>query len=110
MSTVSTVTDLATDTTTVVRELFVDADHLVAPMVWTEAFADCDAPPVEARWSSLAAATVDGRYVSPTGVTLSYQREAEGGCSNTDTSIEDGWLVQRTATARRHAAGARLSW
>ncbi len=104
------VTDLGNDTTTIIRELFVDADHLVAPMVWTEAFADCDAAPVEAKWSSLGAATLDGTYVAPTAVSLSYQREADGGCSNTDSSVEDGWLTQRTTTDRRHADGARLPW
>lgn len=104
------VTDLAADTTTVIRELFVDADHLVDPMIWSEVFADCDAAPVEIRWSSLAAASVDGPFVRPTGVALSYQREADGGCSNSSTTIEDGWLIQRTATERVHAHGARLPW
>lgn len=104
------VTDLATASTTVVRELFVDADHLVDPMIWSEVFADCDAEPVEIRWSSLSAASVDGAFVQPTGVTLSYQREADGGCSNTSTSVEDGWLIQRTATERVHPHGTRLAW
>lgn len=104
------VTDLDTGAATIIRDLFVDADHLVSPMVWTEAFADCDAAPVEARWSSLGAATLDGAYATPTGVSLSYQREADGGCSNTDTRVENGWLIQRTATERRHGHGARLPW
>ena len=104
------VTDLTEGRTTVIRELFVDADHLVAPMVWSEVFADCDAPPVEARWSGLTAATSDGRFVTPTAVALTYQSERDGGCSNTSTATEDGWLVQRTATARVHHHGARLPW
>ena len=104
------ITDLAVGTTTVVRELFVDADHLVDPMIWSEVFADCDAGPVEIRWSSLAAASVHGQFVEPTGVTLSYQHERNGGCSNTSTTIEDGYLTQRTATERVHAHGARLLW
>lgn len=104
------VTDLATDVTTVVRELFVDADHLVDPMIWSEVFADCDAVPVEIRWSSLAAASVNGPFVRPSAVTLSYQRESDGGCSNTSTTIEDGYVIQRTATERVHADGARLPW
>ncbi len=104
------VTDLADGTTTIVRELFADADHLVDPMIWSEVFADCDAPPVEIRWSSLAAASLDGQFVSPTAVTLSYQREADGGCSNTSTTVEDGWLIQRTGTERVHAHASRLAW
>ena len=83
------ITDLESDVTTVVRELFVEADHLSAPIVWSEVFADCDAPPVEVRWSSLG---------------------ADSGCSNTSTTIDDGWLVQRTATPRSHAASSRLEW
>lgn len=104
------ITDLSTDETTVVRDLFVDADHLTDPVIWSEVFADCDAPPVEIRWSSLVAASIDGQLVRPTRVTLSYQNEADGGCSNTSTSIEDGWLIQRTATERVNSHGARLRW
>lgn len=104
------VTDLATGITTVVRELFVDADHLINPMIWSEVFANCDAPPVEVRWSSLGAASVDGQFVRPSAVTLSYQREADGGCSNTSTTSADGWLIQRTATERVNAHGSRLPW
>lgn len=104
------VTDLANGTVTVVRELFVDADHLVHPMIWSEVFAECDAAPVDIRWSSLAAASVDGRFIEPTAVTLSYQREDDGGCSNTSTSVDDGWLIQRTATERVNGHGARLPW
>lgn len=104
------VTDLEADATVVVRELFVDADHLRAPMIWSEVFANCDAPSVEVRWSSLAAASVDGDFIRPTGVALSYQGEADGGCSNTSTFVADGYLVQRTATERQHRHGARLRW
>lgn len=104
------VTDLEADSTIVVRELFVDADHLTSPMIWSEVFADCDAPSVEVRWSSFAAASVDGQFVRPTGVALSYQREGDGGCSNTSTEVDRGWLVQRTNTERVHAHGARLTW
>lgn len=104
------ITDLESDRTTVIRELFVDADHMAAPMVWSEVFANCDAPAVEIRWSGLVAATVDGELVRPTGVKLSYQAEADGGCTNTSTFVEDGYVIQRTATERRHHHGARLPW
>lgn len=104
------VTDLEAAETTIVRDLFVDADHLATPMVWSEVFADCDAPAVEIRWSSLGAATAGGRYVTPTSVSLSYQSEADGGCSNTSTTVEDGWLVQRTSTPRTTRHHERLAW
>lgn len=104
------ITDLESGARTVVRELFVDADHLVEPMVWSEVFADCDAEPVEIRWSSLAAASINGEFFEPTAVTLSYQRESDGGCSNTSTTVADGWLTQRTSSERQHEHGARLLW
>lgn len=104
------ITDLSTGIIEIVRELFVEADHLGSPMIWSEVFADCDAEPVEIRWSDLAAASVDGQFIEPTGLRLSYQSESDGGCSNTSTSVEDGWLIQRTATERVHAHGARLAW
>ena len=104
------ITDLASDVRTVVRELYVDADHLVSPMVWSEVFADCDAPPVVIRWSSPSAVSTAGQFVTPAAVSLSYQSERNGGCSNTSTTIEDGWLVQRTSTERVSGHGARLPW
>jgi hypothetical protein len=104
------VTDLASGDRTVVRELYVDAEHLVSPMVWSEVFADCDAPPVVVRWSSPSAVGTDGQFVTPTAVSLSYQSERDGGCSNTSTTCEDGWLVQQTSTERVHGHGTRLTW
>lgn len=106
----ATVTDLVTDDSTIIRELFCEADHMVDPMVWSEVFADCDAPPVEVRWSAFAAATVDGTYLEPEGVALTYQQEHDGGCSNTATDVADGWLIQRTNSERIHQHGATLSW
>ena len=104
------VTDQATDSTLIVRDLHVNADHLTQPIVWSEVFADCDASPVEVRWSDLAAATFDGDLVRPSALSLSYQREADGGCSNTSTIVRDGWLVQRTNGERIHPHGATLPW
>lgn len=104
------VTDQETDDTVIVRDLYVDADHLTQPIVWSEVFANCDAPPVEIRWSDLAAATVDGELVRPSALSLTYQDEADGGCSNTSTSVDNGWLVQRTNSERIHSHGATLPW
>lgn len=104
------VTDQETDTTVIVRDLHVTADHVTQPIVWSEVFADCDASQVEVRWSDLAAATVDGELVRPTGLALTFQREGDGGCSNTSSMVEDGWLVQRTNSERIHPHGATLPW
>ncbi len=104
------VTDLNSGERTVIRNLYVDADRIDSPMVWSEVFADCDAPPVVVRWSSPSAASTDGRFLAPSVVALSFQSERDGGCSNTSTTVEDGWLLQETSTERVFDHGARLPW
>jgi hypothetical protein len=106
------ITDLVTGTETVVRDLWVEADHLSSPMVWSEVFADCDHPSAAVRWTDLAVTTVDGDRVTIDGVRLNYQTFADGGCANTDTSVgADGGgvgFVQRTSSPRDHPTGTRL--
>jgi hypothetical protein len=83
------------------RVLHAGGAALSAPMVWSEVFADCDAPPTTIRWSALEAITVAGERVGADAVTVNYQRESDGGCSNTDTAVDDrGRVVQRTSVAR----------
>ena len=103
------VTDLATGATTVVRDLWVEGDHLMAPMVWTEAFADCGEPPAAVGWTDLEAVTVDGRRATIHRVRVNYQSHAEGGCTNTDCSSVDGGFLQRTGVRRRTPVGAVLT-
>ncbi len=103
------VTDLETGIETVVRDLWIDGDSLANPMVWSEVFADCDHPSVAVRWSDLSVVTVDGGSVTATAVRLNYQRFSDGGCANTDTTIDDVGFVQRTATERRNGTGTRLT-
>ncbi len=103
------ITDLDTGVERVVRDLQVDADSLSAPMVWSEVFADCDAPLSIVRWTNFEATLADGRTVKPNAVRVSYQSELEGGCSNTDVQrTPDGGLEQRTGVPRRTPHGARL--
>ncbi len=83
------------------RVLHAGGVALSAPMVWSEVFADCDAAPTTIGWSALAAVTVAGERVAAEAVTVNYQREADGGCSNTDTAVDaDGRVVQRTSVPR----------
>lgn len=104
-----TVTDLADETTTVVRDLHVDADYLAGPMTWSEIFAPCDAPPVAVRWSDLETTTERGTVRVGT-VSLNYQTVADGGCSNTSTEVADGEaFVQLSTTPRRYGTGTRLT-
>ncbi|CAN5414645.1 hypothetical protein BH18ACT1_BH18ACT1_17720 [soil metagenome] len=102
------VVDLATQAVTPVRELRCPAEWLEHPVVWSEVFAPCDAPSTAVRWSGFAARTPDGRDVRPKVVRATFQSVADGGCSNTDTTVEDGAVVQRTTATRTAQHGARV--
>lgn len=103
------ITDVETGVETVIRDLWIEADHLLNPMVWSEVFAHCDHPPVAVRWSELDATTADGSPIRAGSVRLNYQTFGDGGCANTNTSIDDVGFVQRTATERTNPTGARLT-
>ncbi len=103
------ITDLATGTETVVRDLWVAGDGLVSPMVWSEVFAHCDHPTVAVRWSELDATTATGETYRTESVHLNYQTFSDGGCANTNTSTDDVGFVQRTATERTNPTGTRLT-
>lgn len=106
------IVDEVTGAETVVRDLFVEADALSGPMVWSEIFADCDHPSAAVRWTDPLVITTDGRRVPITAVRLNYQRHGDGGCANTntfvDTSIAGGGFVQRSNTERTNPTGQRL--
>ena len=102
------ITDVTTGVETVVRDLWVEADSLVSPMVWTEAFADCGDPAAGVQWSDLTAITSAGDHIEVSSVRLNYQSYADGGCTNTNTSATGDAFVQRTATARTLATGSTL--
>ena len=103
-----TVTDLATGVATVVRDLWAPGTEVVDPMVWTEAFVDCDHPPTSVSWSALAVVGADGARVPVRAVRTSYQSVADGGCATSDSSPGDGSLVQATGVRRVTPAGTRL--
>lgn len=104
------VTDLATGTLTEVRTLHCAGDRLVAPMVWSEVFADCDAPPVTVRWSSLTCRRLDDTVQDVTAVRTSYQAVGDGGCAATDSRLaaDGAGFEQCTATERTTRPGAWL--
>lgn len=108
-----TIVDLATGRETVVRDLWVEADHLTGPMVWSEVFAHCDHPSAAVRWSDLEVTTADGSRVAVEAVRLNYQTHGDGGCANTDTSVDRSGprpgFVQRTSCPRVNGTGTRLS-
>jgi hypothetical protein len=102
------VTDLTTDRATTVRELYAHGSMLVAPMVWSEIFADCDAPAVEVHWHDLAVRQSTDRWISVRSAVVNYQPIADGGCSTTDSSSSGSVFVQRTGTSRHVRQGTRL--
>lgn len=82
--------------------------YLLRPVVWSEVFADCDAPSVTARWSELSARTADGSLVVPEAVTVNYQSHRDGGCANTTVRTDGSGVLQVTNVLREVEQGARL--
>jgi hypothetical protein len=103
------VTNQATNATTLVRRLRSEGDGLTLAMVWSEVFARCDAPSAVAVWSDPAGVTLDGRPWRPDTYSITYQREEDGGCSNTDVRVLPDGVGQFTNMARMTPAGSVLS-
>lgn len=90
------------------RDLWSPGTRLVRPMVWSEVFAECDAPTSEVRWRALEAITESGAVVTARRVRVNYQRLDEGGCVTTDSSVAGDEFVQRTGTERRTRSASVL--
>ena len=103
-----TITDLVTGEETVVRDLWIEADNIIGPMVWTEAFADCDNPSAAVRWSDLEAVTTAGDRHTVTVARVNYQAHSDGGCANTDITVDGDGFVQRTSTNRTLTSGSTI--
>ena len=102
------ITDVLSDKTSLIRELLGGGTYLSAPVVWCEAFADCDAPSVTARWRDLKAVDSQGAKVAPVGVQVNYQSLGAGGCSNTTVLLEGGSVLQVTGVPRTVQQGTFL--
>jgi hypothetical protein len=117
------VTDVATGRTTVIRDLMHPdgprersgggrragaGGYLSRPLVWSEVFADCDAPSVAVRWSDLSATNEDGVIVRPRAVRVNYQAHQDGGCSNTSVRRDGAGLLQMTNTPREIHQGSAV--
>jgi len=97
-----------TGQTVPIRDLWCPGDRLVDPMVWSEVFAHCDDQRVHVRWSDFAARTAT-EPVLPLAVSVNYQSYADGGCTNTNSFVDNIGFVQATNTERLTAQGARLA-
>ena len=93
---------------TLVRCLEAPGDTLCYPMVWSEAFADCDDPSVSVRWSDLEVVTRSGRCLRIDSVEARYQSFHEGGCDNTSSESDGKAFVQTTNVVRASPPGALL--
>ena len=102
------IVDTSTGEETVIRDLWVDADHLASPVVWSEVFAHCDHSSAAVRWSDLTGIGTDGTIHDVRSVRLNYQTHEDGGCANTNTSVDGAGLVQRTNTERITQTGQVL--
>jgi hypothetical protein len=102
------VTDIAIDATTVVRDLIAASTFLAEPMVWSEVFARCDDPKVAARWSDFTVTTERGDRITPSALVVNYQSDADGGCANTASLLDDRGALQVTNADRITPQGARL--
>ena len=88
------------------RELACDdrGAGLHGPVVWTECFARCDAPPATVRWSALSARTERGDGVVVDSARLSYQSAGDGGCaSGRIDDLGGGVWLQSTGVSRSPA-------
>jgi hypothetical protein len=103
------VTDVVSGEVVEVRDLYARGRFLDSPMVWSEVFADCDAPSAEVGWSDLRLVDEGGEAATVSHARVNYQRVADGGCANTDSSVDGAQFVQTTATERRTRQGATLS-
>jgi hypothetical protein len=103
------ITDLASGAVVDVRDLYTRGRYLDSPMVWSEVFADCDGPSAEVGWGDLRLVDEGGEAVAVSHVRVNYQTVADGGCANTDSSVDGGQFVQTTAVARHTRQSATLS-
>lgn len=102
------VTDANSGVATVVRSLPGGGDHLALPIVWSEVFARCNAPGVKVVWANPGGISSSGATWRPEAYTTTYQREADGGCSNTDSRGMVEGVGQLTAVERTNPPGTQL--
>lgn len=106
-----TITDTVDGVETVIRDLFIEAEYLIRPMVWSEVFADCDHPSTAVRWTNLEADLAGGGVLRALSVRTNYQSFADGGCANTNSSVDADRraFVQRTNVERLNRGGSVLT-
>ena len=77
-------------------------------MVWSEVFADCNAPAAAVQWSQFTVDGADGERQPVDAARVNYQTVADGGCTRTNSSVVGDAFEQRTSTERTTPQGSRL--
>lgn len=95
------VTDVESGARTELRRLDAGGEALGAVVMWSEVFAECGAPRVEARWSGMKWGFADGSEAVVEKVVVGYQKFEDGGCCNTESCLDEVGVVQRTAVKER---------
>jgi hypothetical protein len=102
------ITDLGSGEVRKIRSLRSPGDRLHAVMTWTESFCRCDAEPAAVIWSDPFGVTLTGADYRPTSASTTYQSEADGGCSNSDSHNLPHGIAQITGVARTNPPGSIL--
>jgi hypothetical protein len=92
------ITDLASGTTSVIRDLAAPGDRLGGFVVWAEIFAACNHPQTVVQWSDFEAVSAAGDVRRPASVRLTFP--TGGDCVNTDVVMSQLGLLQITNTVR----------
>jgi hypothetical protein len=92
------ITDLTTNVTSHIRDLYGGGDRLTGFVVWSEVFCACTDPQAVVRWSDFETVSASGAVRKPASVRLTFPG---GGCTNTDTAATPEGIVQVTGTTRK---------
>lgn len=104
-----TVVDASSGVETTIRDLHAGGTHLDGLVVWSEVFADCEAPAGVVRWGGLRVRGEDGRWVGVPRVRVGYQAVVDGGCVTTDATVAGDAFEQRTGVVRTTPPGTVLT-
>lgn len=102
------ITDLVTNQTTTVRDLYSAGNLISGPVVWSEIFARCDDTPAAVEWSDFECVMRSGRLAPITTLSVTHSVGPDGGCENSDVEFDGKAATLRTSTTRRTPNGAQL--
>jgi hypothetical protein len=102
------ITNLETGERELIRELVSGSPHMRAPVMYVESHAPCDGPGFEARWTNAIAVSLEGRVRSVRSMRVDYQPHAAGGCTNTNSFVEEASFVQRAGQMRTTKPGTTI--